>query len=174
MTHRVAGRKLGRTTNQRKSLFRNLANQLILHEKIETTEAKAKAIRPMVEKLVTRAKENTIHNRRELLKSLASENTVRKMLEVIGPKFKNRAGGYTRIIRLGSRVGDRASLVALTFVEEVSQLTPEVKVVEKPSTVEVGKKEKEIEEKTKRVVKKPVSKKTKTLKEKDGNKDKGK
>lgn len=130
MLHRVAGRKLGRTTNQRKSLFRTLANQFILHEKIETTEAKAKAIRPMVEKLVTRAKVDSIHNRRQLLKTLASENTVAKMLEVIGPKFKNRTGGYTRIIRLGQRSGDRAQLVVLTFVEEVSKILPEIKTVE--------------------------------------------
>ncbi len=129
MLHRIAGRKLGRTKNQRTALFRNMANQLILHEKIVTTEAKAKTIKPIVEKLVTKAKINTLHNRRLLLKKLVSENTVRKMLEVIGPKFKDRKGGYTKIVRLGNRVNDAAPMVALLFVEEVS--TPVI--VEKKS-----------------------------------------
>lgn len=130
MRHRVAGKKLGRTKNQRKALFRSLTNSLILHEKIVTTSAKAKAVKPMVEKLVTRAKTNSIHSRRLLIKELASENTARKMLEVIGPKFKERPGGYTKIVKLGSRTGDQAPLVSLMFVEEVSLVvanSPELK-----------------------------------------------
>lgn len=132
MLHKVAGRKLGRTKNQRTALFRNLANQLILHEKIVTTEAKAKAVKPIVEKLITKAKVNTLHNRRLLLKKLVSENTVRKMLEVIGPKFKDRRGGYTRIVRLGNRTNDAAPMAAILFVEEVSSVV-----------VEAGKKDKD-------------------------------
>lgn len=147
MLHRVAGKKLGRTKNQRTALFRNLANQLILHEKIVTTEAKAKAVKPIVEKLVTRAKVNTIHNRRLLLKRLVSENTVRKMLEVIGPKFKDRKGGYTKIVRLGNRVNDAAPMVALFFVEEVSTVVlPEKKKTKKELKVV---EEKTIKENTK-------------------------
>lgn len=134
MKHRVAGKKLNRTKNQRTALFRSLANNLILHEKIETTSAKAKAVKPLVEKLITRAKVNSIHNRRLLIKELASENTTRKMLEVIGPKFKNRPGGYTKIIKLGNRSGDQAPMVNLMFVEEVSLVTPEK--VEKPKKAE--------------------------------------
>ncbi len=122
MLHRVSGKKLGRSTKQRKSLFRNLASSLILHEKIVTTEAKAKSIKPMVEKLVTRSKVNSIHNRRELMKALPSENAVKKLLEVVGPTFKDRAGGYTRIIRMGARAGDRAEMVTLTFVEDFSKI----------------------------------------------------
>lgn len=145
MKHRIGGKKLSRTKNQRKALFRSLANNLILHEKIETTSAKAKAVKPMVEKLVTRAKENTIHNRRLLIKELASENTASKMLEVIGPKFKERPGGYTKIVKLGARYGDRAPMVSLMFVEDVNL------AVVKPI-------EKSVAEKTAAVKAKPVKK----------------
>lgn len=134
MRHKVAGKKLNRTKNQRTALFRGLANSLILHEKIETTSAKAKVVKPLVEKLITRAKINTIHNRRLLIKELASENTARKMLEVIGPKFKNRPGGYTKIVKLGSRSGDQAPMVNLMFVEEVSLVVPEK--IEEPKNEE--------------------------------------
>jgi len=151
MLHKVAGKRLGRTKNQRTALFRNLANQLILHEKIVTTEAKAKAVKPILEKLVTKAKINTIHNRRLLLKKLVSENTVRKMLEVIGPKFKDRKGGYTKIVRIGNRTNDAAMMVALCFVEEVS-------------SVGVGE-ENKVKEKTKATSAKKIEKKEKPKKE---------
>ena len=142
MIHRVAGRKLGRDTNQRKALFRSLANQLILHEKIVTTEAKARAVRPLVEKLVTRAKTNSIHARRMLLKELVSENTVNKMLDLIGPKFKERPGGYTRLVKMGSRAGDRAALVSLMFVEAPST------VVELPKKTAKTRAAKEVKDET--------------------------
>lgn len=162
MIHRVAGRKLGRTSNQRKALFRSLANSFILHEKIVTTDAKAKAVRPMIEKLITLAKTNSIVSRRLLLKDLVSENTVQKMLEVIGPKFKERPGGYTRIVKMGNRSGDQAAMVSLTFVEDFAVLP--IKTVDKEI----------VENKTKED-KKPAKKKTSkkiAVKEKDGNKDK--
>ena len=153
MLHRVARRKLGRTKNQRTALFRNLANQLILHEKIVTTVAKAKAVKPIVEKLVTRAKVNTIHNRRLLLKKLVSENTVRKMLEVIGPKFKDRKGGYTKIVRLGNRINDAAPMVALSFVGEVSSVVAGEEKKAKEKIKKVADKKIEKTEKPKKVTK---------------------
>lgn len=162
MLHKVAGKKLGRTKNQRRSLFRNLANELILQEKIVTTSAKAKAVKPMIEKLVTRSKENSIHNRRMLLKELVLENSVSKMLEVIGPKFKTRNGGYTKLVKLGSRVGDRAPMVALMFSEEVSTVSVPV-VKEKPETESV---------KEKVAKAKPKASKKVTKKEKDQQTDK--
>lgn len=151
MRHKVAGKKLGRTKNQRTALFRSLANNLILHEKIVTTEVKAKAVRPLVEKLITKAKSSSIHNRRLIIKELASENTTKKMIEVIGPKFKARNGGYTRIVKLGARVGDKAPLVSLSFVEDLSIVAPikvketskteeKIKVVKKPNSKKVTKK----------------------------------
>ncbi len=160
MLHRVAGKKLGRNKNQRTALFRTLANQLILHEKIVTTEAKAKAVKPIVEKLVTKAKVNTVHSRRLLLKKLVSENTVRKMLDIIGPKFKDRKGGYTKIVKLGNRVNDQAPMVALFFVEEVSSIAL---TEEKPTK----KKVKVIEEKVVEKAEKPKKNK-KTKKVDDG------
>ncbi|HEY4694687.1 MAG TPA: 50S ribosomal protein L17 [Candidatus Nanoarchaeia archaeon] len=128
MLHHVAGRKLGRNTGQRKALFRALTNQLILNEKITTTEAKAKAVRPLVEKLVTRAKDSSLHSRRLLQKALVSENSVKKMIELIGPKFKDRPGGYTRIVKVGTRSGDKASLVSLMFVEAPSAVVVPKKI----------------------------------------------
>ncbi len=128
MLHRVAGRKLGRTKNERRALFRLLANQLILNEKLVTTEAKAKAVRPWIEKLVTTSKAGTIHARRLLLKELVSENTVQKMIELVGPKFKNRPGGYTRLVRLSARFGDRAPMVSLMFVESPSEVAVAKKI----------------------------------------------
>lgn len=163
MLHRVAGRKLGRTKNERTALFRNLANSLILHEKVVTTEAKAKSVRPMIEKLITRAKSNSIHNRRVLLKELVSENTVAKMLEIIGPKFKERPGGYTRMVKLGTRNGDKASMVSLMFVDEVSSPSIDLK---KEVTEENIEKEKD--------TRKPKTKKTTRInkkEEKNGKED---
>ena len=122
MLHRIAGKKLGRTKNQRKALFKGLASSLILHEKITTTEAKAKAVKPMIEKLVTRAKSNSIHSRRMLMKEIGAENVVSKLLEVVGPKFKERSGGYLRVVRIGARAGDQAKMVSLMFVEDFSSI----------------------------------------------------
>ncbi len=145
MLHRVAGKKLGRTKNQRKALFQGLANSLILHEKITTTEAKAKAVKPMIEKLVTRAKIDSIHSRRLLMKELSSDNVVNKLLEVVGPKFKERPGGYLRIVRIGNRSGDQAKMVSLMFVEDFSSIAtavatkPEKEVVEKKEVKKVAK-----------------------------------
>lgn len=157
MLHRVAGKKLNRTKNQRQALFRGLASSLILQERITTTEAKAKAVKPMVEKLVTRAKVNSIHSRRLLLRELTSENVVNKLLEVVGPKFKERPGGYLRIVRVGNRVGDQAKMVSLMFVEDFSSIA--AAKVSKPE------KETELKPEAKKTTKIKASKKV--IKEKD-------
>lgn len=157
MLHRVAGKKLGRDKNQRTALFKGLANSLILHEKITTTETKAKAVKPMIEKLVTRSKVNSIHSRRLLLKELGSENVVKKLLEVVGPKFKDRKGGYLRIVRLGARVGDQAKMVSLMFVEDFSSIAT---LKEKTTN-----QKKETTEKPKLEKKKTTKKVTKVAKE---------
>lgn len=168
MLHRIAGKKLGRTKNQRKSLFKGLASSLILHEKITTTEAKAKAVKPMIEKLVTRAKSDSLHSRRLLLKEIGSENVVRKLLEVVGPKFKERSGGYLRIVRIGARAGDQAKMVSLMFVEDFSSVALSEakdskkekvvveKVLKKETKAKVAKKE--TKEKVTRVLNNKVSK----------------
>ena len=117
MRHRKAGRKFGRNTNQRKALFRGLAAALILNERITTTEAKAKNIRPMVEKLVSIARDDTDHHRRLVRSRVGSEAATRKLFEVIGPRFEDQSGGYTRIYKMGQRRGDAANMALIEFVE---------------------------------------------------------
>jgi large subunit ribosomal protein L17 len=122
-------RKFDRGTNQRKALFKSLANSLILHEKIVTTEPKAKEMRPIVEKLITKAKKGDIHSRRMINASLGNPNAVAKMFDLVGPAFKDRNGGYLRITKLSRRSGDSASMAKVEFVEEVSS-AKKVKAVE--------------------------------------------
>jgi large subunit ribosomal protein L17 len=116
MRHRVGGRKFGRNTNQRKALFRNLAVSLILNERITTTEAKAKTIRPVVEKLVTMARDDSEHHRRLIMARLADERATAKLFDVIGPRFDGQPGGYTRIYKIGIRKGDAAPVALIEFV----------------------------------------------------------
>jgi len=116
MKHQDSKRILSRKTGPRKALLKNLALALILQEKIKTTEAKAKSLRPMMEKIITRAKIDNLHNRREILKNVTSKNAVKKIFEVLGPKYKERNGGYLRIIKLNNRKGDAAKMALLEFV----------------------------------------------------------
>ena len=116
MRHRKTTPKLGRSAAQRRALLKNLANSLILYERIQTTEAKAKALKPYLEKMITRAKVDNLHNRRQLLKVLPTKNAVKKMFEVIGPKYQNRRGGYLRIVKLEPRQGDAAKMAVIKFV----------------------------------------------------------
>jgi len=109
------GRKLGRKRDQRKALIKSLLNNLVLHEKIKTTEAKAKEIRPKIEKLITRAKKNDLSSRRYLAKYLKDRNA-KKLISKIAPKYNNRPGGYTRIIKLGFRKGDASQMANIEFV----------------------------------------------------------
>src|SRR3989338_9044430 len=131
MKKAVYGYKLGRNTKQRKSLFKGLMNSLILNEKIDTTLAKARAIRGPLEKIITVSKTDSIQARRYVMAELGLAYTTAKLIELIGPKFKERPGGYLRIIKLGSRAGDNAPLVRLEFVEEIKPIPLEtVKTVE--------------------------------------------
>ncbi len=116
MRHRNKGTILDRKKAPREALLRNLATSVILYEKIETTKAKAKAVRPLVEKLITIAKTNDLTARRKLLEVVYDKNAVNKALEVLGPRYKERAGGYTRITSLGRRQGDGAETAHIEFV----------------------------------------------------------
>lgn len=118
MRHRVAGKKLSRRRGHRKALFKNLINSLVLHGEIKTTESKAKAVRRLVEKLITKGKAGTLHSRRLIAAFLQDKKVVNKIVDELGPLFKNRPGGYTRIIRLGKRRGDNAMMVKLELVEK--------------------------------------------------------
>ena len=117
MRHRVAHRKLSRTTEHRLSLLRNLAASLITHERIRTTVAKAKELRPFVEKLVTLGKRDSLHARRRALSILSSKTVVRRLFSDVSPRFSERPGGYTRILKLGPRQGDGAPMAFIEFVD---------------------------------------------------------
>jgi len=110
--------KLGRKKSHREALLRNLASELVEHGQVKTTLAKAKALKPKVEHLVTVARRGDEHARRMLSRFFYSEEVVSKMLSEIGPKFKSRPGGYTRILKLGRRKGDSAEMAIIEFVEE--------------------------------------------------------
>ncbi len=113
MRHHVKGRNLGRPRDQRKALLKSLTRSLILHERISTTEAKAKEIRPMVEKLVTRAKTDTVANRRLVSSRVGDAEAVKKLFTAIAPRYKTRAGGYVRIVKRAPRAdGRRTAYIA--------------------------------------------------------------
>jgi len=115
MKHQKKGRKLGRERNARTALFKSLIFHLVKYGKIETTEARAKEIRPKIEKLVTRARIKNLASRRVLSKVL-SPLAVKKLVQEIGPKYETRKGGYTRIIKLGNRKGDGSKMAQIEFV----------------------------------------------------------
>lgn len=117
MRHRVAGRKLQRTSAHRNALFRNMAAALIKHEQITTTLAKAKELRPYVEKLVTLAKKGGLSNRRLAYTRLMDEQQLAKLFDVIAPRYADRSGGYTRVIKAGIRSSDAASMAVIEFVD---------------------------------------------------------
>jgi large subunit ribosomal protein L17 len=117
MRHRVAGRKLGRNSAQRKALFRNLVTELLRHEKIRTTEAKAKAIRPHAERLITLAKRGDLHSRRLAARDVQDSEILQKLFDELAERYEGREGGYTRIYKLGPRKGDAAPVVLISLVE---------------------------------------------------------
>jgi len=116
MRHRKSGRKLNRSTAQRRALSRSLVAALLWNGKIVTTEAKAKTIRPAIEQLITLAKEDSEHRRRLVMARLPSQRVVAKLFAEIAPGYKERAGGYTRIVRIGPRQGDAALMVQIELV----------------------------------------------------------
>lgn len=117
MRHKVAGRKLGRPTGHRKALYRNLVTDLLSYEKITTTEAKAKEVRGLAEKMITLGKAGTLHSRRRALSFIFDKKTAEKLFAELAPRYAERPGGYTRIIKLGPRLGDNAPMVRLELVE---------------------------------------------------------
>jgi|SRR5450756_1654696 large subunit ribosomal protein L17 len=117
MRHRKAGRQLRRTSEQKLALMRNLATSLIEAGAIETTEAKAKELRPFVEKLITKAKSGTLHARRLAGIHVRKREAADKLFQELGPKFAKRSGGYTRILKTGFRKGDGAEMARIELVE---------------------------------------------------------
>ena len=117
MRHKVAGRSLSRDTGHRKALFRNLVTELLAYEKIKTTEAKAKEVRSIAEKMITLGKNGGLDARRRLLAFINDKKVVDRVFGDLAQRYAERPGGYTRITRLGRRLGDRASMVQLELVE---------------------------------------------------------
>ncbi len=117
MYHGKGFRRFGRTAEHRKAMFANMAQALIKHEQIVTTLEKAKELRPVVEKLVTLGKRGDLHARRQLIANLRDVDLSRKLIDVIGPRYNERHGGYIRIMRAGFRYGDNAALAVIEFVD---------------------------------------------------------
>ena len=117
MRHKVGGRKLQRTSAHRTALFRNMSASLIKHEQITTTLAKARELRPYVEKLVTLAKRGGLSNRRLAMSRLMDEAQLKKLFEVLGERYAGRNGGYTRVIKVGFRASDAAAMAVIEFVD---------------------------------------------------------
>lgn len=118
MRHRVKGRKLGRRTEHREALVHNLVSELIKRERITTTEAKAREVRGVAEKLITKGKRGTLNDRRIAAAKLPDNRVVRKLFDDIGPRYASREGGYTRMLKLMPRKGDAAAMALLELVEE--------------------------------------------------------
>ncbi|HDQ13687.1 MAG TPA: 50S ribosomal protein L17 [Sediminispirochaeta sp.] len=141
MKHKIGFNRLGRKASHRKALHRNMTTSLFRYERIKTTKAKALAIRRTAEKMITRAKEDSVHNRRVIAKDILDKEIVAKLFNEIGPRYKERPGGYTRVLKLGYRKGDAAEMVLLELVE--SELVNKPKKA-KPKKVEAVKEETEV------------------------------
>lgn len=119
MRHNIAGRKLGRTTEHRKALFRNQLENFFKHERIVITLAQARELRPLAEKMVTWGKKDTLHARRRVRRWIPNRQVVKKVFDDVAPRFLDRSGGYTRILKTGPRRGDGAEMAILQFVDFV-------------------------------------------------------
>jgi large subunit ribosomal protein L17 len=138
--HRRSGRKLGRDASHRKALYANLTSALIEHGRIKTTAAKAKEVRPVAEQMITLGRRGGVPARRQALKYLRSQDVVHKLFSEVGPRFADRPGGYSRIVRIGPRLGDAAEMVYLELVDYVPPETrapaPRPRREEEPEPVE--------------------------------------
>ncbi|MRS01762.1 50S ribosomal protein L17 [bacterium] len=138
MRHNKSGRRLGRTTSHRIAMFRNMVTSFLSHERIVTTDAKAKELRPIAEKMITLGKKGDLSAIRQAASYIRDKATVTKLFSTIAPRYKDRPGGYTRIIKLGIRPGDAAPLSVIEFVEEEIQKKAPKKKVRKQAPVTVA------------------------------------
>ena len=167
MRHGMANRKLGRTSSHRNAMFRNQLASLIESERIITTLPKAKELRPIAEKLITLAKNDSVHARRQAARSIPDDALIAKLFDTLGPRFSTRPGGYTRIMKLGARRGDAAEMAILELVERTPEEKTETKATETAksekkkaaSKKEAPVEEPEAEEKPKKAAKKAAPKK---------------
>jgi large subunit ribosomal protein L17 len=117
MRHGFRGRRFNRTPEHRRAMFANMASALIKHEQIVTTLPKAKDLRPVVEKLITLGKRGDLHARRQAIAQIRDEGMVKKLFDVLGPRYQERQGGYTRVLKAGFRYGDNAPMAVIEFVD---------------------------------------------------------
>jgi large subunit ribosomal protein L17 len=118
MRHRKSGRKLNRTSSHRKALMRNMVTSLLDHERIETTDAKAKQLRGIADRMITLGKRGDLHARRQALSVIRSKAVTAKLFDELAERFRDRPGGYTRVVKIGNRVGDAAPISIIELVEE--------------------------------------------------------
>lgn len=135
MRHKKSGTKLNRTSSHRKAMFANMATALVMNEQIKTTITKAKALRPYIEQLVTKARQGTLAARRDVISRIRDKDAADKLMSVLAGRYKERPGGYTRVIKAGFRYGDMAPVAYIEFVDrDVSAkgcMTPKVDTIEK-------------------------------------------
>ena len=143
MRHRQAGRKLNRTSSHRKSLFKNMAQALIKHEQIVTTLPKAKELKRFIEKLITLGKKSNLHARRLAFNQIRDKEMVSKLFGNLAPRYSDRSGGYSRVLKAGYRTGDDAPMAVIELVDR----NPEAKKVDKPKKVEKKEDEKKVDQK---------------------------
>ena len=124
MRHNKSGKRLGRNSSHRSAMMRNMVTSLLDHEKITTTDARAKELRKIVERMITLGKRGDLHARRQAMQVIRDRKVVGKLFEMVAPRYKERPGGYTRIIKLGTRLGDNASLSLIELVEEEFSARP--------------------------------------------------
>ena len=168
MNHRNGFNPLSRTTAHRRAMSRNMVTSLLRYERITTTKSKALEVRKSAEKLITRAKEDTVHNRREAAKFISDEKILNKLFTEIGPRMKERNGGYTRVLKLGFRQGDAADVVILELVDyklESEEQKAEKKAAKKAPAKEEKPKKAATKSKEAAPAKKPASKKASEKKE---------
>ncbi len=139
MKHNIKNKKLNRTSSHRKALLMNMSNSLIKHEQITTTLPKAKELKRFIEKLITLGKKSNLLSRRKLISILQDSNTSKKIFDVLADRYKNRSGGYTRIIKLGNRFGDNAPMAVIELVDrdEEAKGKDSGPVIEKKSNQEI-------------------------------------
>ena len=139
MKHNIKNKKLNKTSSHRKAMFMNMSNALIKHEQITTTLAKAKELKRFVEKIVTLGKKGDLISRRKTISTLQDNKMTRKVFDILADRYKDRSGGYTRIIKLGNRFGDNAPIAVIEFVDrdENAKGLDSGPVIEKKSTEEV-------------------------------------
>ena len=139
MRHKMSYRKLNKTPEHRKALFKNMLNSLIKYEQIITTLPKAKELKPKIHKVITLGKNSDLNNKKSLFSKLQDKTSVKKVFETLSKRYANRKGGYSRVLKAGFRTGDDAPMAVIELVDR----DPNAKLVDKPKKVETSKKDKE-------------------------------